>query len=199
MCLHIINGPNFIFLDKLNYLFNFSSDSTFNIHQDHMLFVKCFFSFILSFEFHPFACFYQSKPGPFKLMYILDFKTCYFSEVSLIFTFFPSRSCAPCSRTLSTPDTSAKVTKPKPLQVIIMIVIIMIQLLVIIKIIMMVTLITTIIIIIIITIIIIIIIIITLICVWWGPSSPSPQQSPQTWQNTPSAPLQKANFMDGQI
>ena len=37
-----------------------------------------------------------------------------------------------------------------------------------------------------------------LIGVWWGPSSPSPLQSRQTWQNTPSAPLQEANFSDGQ-
>merc|ERR1719430_1137266 len=28
-----------------------------------------------------------------------------------------------------------------------------------------------------------------LIGAWWGPSSPSPLQSLQTWQNTPSAPL----------
>ena len=46
-------------------------------------------------------------------------------------------------------------------------------------------------------IIVIIIIIVTLIGVWWGPSSPSPLQSPQTWQNTPSAPLQKENFSHG--
>ena len=44
----------------------------------------------------------------------------------------------------------------------------------------------------------IVIIIGTLIGVWWGPSSPSPLQSRQTWQNTPSAPLQEANLSDGQ-
>ena len=116
----------------------------------------------------------------------------YCAEFSLDFTFFPSRSCAPCSRTLSTPDTSAKVTKPKPLQMIIMRMLTMITM--IIPIMVMVKTVIMIIMMIITT----VIIIITLIGVWWGPSSPSPLQSRQTWQNTPSAPLQEANLSDGQ-
>ena len=128
----------------------------------------------------------------------------YCAEFSLDFTFFPSRSCAPCSRTLSTPDTSAKVTKPKPLQMIIMRMLTMITM--IIPIIVMIKTVIIMVIIIMICnidhddqlIITIVIIIGTLIGVWWGPSSPSPLQSRQTWQNTPSAPLQEANCSDGQ-
>ena len=38
-----------------------------------------------------------------------------------------------------------------------------------------------------------------LIGVWWGPSSPSPLQSRQTWQNTPSAPLQKKTLVSDKV